>query len=172
MPFKDVQSRWRRGNQKILLRKKCFFHDVIFRKVSKRCFIFASICHQRSSLFRHRFSHRFVHRFLIENDSKTKPQIIWGGDHFGTFFATFSEGRLLDAFWSSLLTAPGSLLAPLGSLLAPLAHFWHPLAFFWLTLGALSFIFAYSGFDFVTFAVSCLHFSYLFEIYMKISCKI
>ena len=60
-----------------------------------------------------------------------------------------------------------------------LAHFWLPLAPFWLTFGvpwltfgALSFTFAHPGIHFLTFAVSCPHFSYLFEFSMKISCKI
>ena len=102
-----------------------------------------------------------------------------GVDHFRDLFATFSEDRLFDAFWSPL----GSLLAPFGILLAhfwlPLAHFWLPLAHFWLTFGvpwltfgALSFTFAHPGIHFLTFAVSCPHFSYLFEFSMKISCKI
>ena len=43
------------------------------------------------------------------------------------FFATFSEHRVLDAFWSTL----GSPLAPFG---LPLAPFWLPLPPFWLPL--------------------------------------
>ena len=77
----------------------------------------------------------------------------------------------------------GSLWAPFWLPLAhfwlPLAHFWLPLAPFWLTFGvpwltfgALSFTFAHPGIHFLTFAVSCRHFSYLFEFSMKISCKI
>ena len=69
-----------------------------------------------------------------------------------------------------------SLLAPFW---CPLAHFWCPLAPFWLTFGvpwltfgALSFTFAHPGIHFLTFAVSCPHFSYLFEFSMKIPCKI
>ena len=101
-------------------------------------------------------------------------------------FRDLSEDRFFDAFWSPL----GSLLAPFWF---PLAHFWHPLAHFWLplahfwfplapfwltfdvprlTFGALSFTFAHPGIHFLTFAVSCPHFSYLFEFSMKISCKI
>ena len=95
-------------------------------------------------------------------------------------------GEFFDAFWSPL----GSLLAPFWLPLAhfwlPLAHFWPPLAHFWLplapfwltfgfpwlTFGALCFTFAHPGIHFLTFAVSCPHFSYFFEFSTKISCKI
>ena len=114
-----------------------------------------------------------------ENGSQKHPGLRWASLLFDTFFATFSEGRLFDAFWESF----GSLLTPFGVLLAhfwlPLAHFWLPLALFWstfgvpwLTFGALSFTFAHPGIHFLTFAVSCRHFSYLLEFSMKISCKI
>ena len=69
-----------------------------------------------------------------------------------------------------------SHLAPFGSLWAPFCSLWAPfwLTFGvpWLTFGALSFTFAHPGIHFLTFAVSCRHFSYLFEFSMKISCKI
>ena len=63
----------------------------------------------------------------------------------------------------------GSLWAPF---LVPLAPFWLTFGVPWLTFGALSFTFAHPGIHFLTFAVSCPHFSYLFEFSMKISCKI
>ena len=99
---------------------------------------------------------------------------------FGSLLAP--AGSLLAPFWLPL--APfGVLLAhfwlPLAHFWLPLAHFWLPLAPFWLTFGvpwltfgALSFSFAHPGIHFLTFAVSCRHFSYLFEFSMKISCKI
>ena len=100
---------------------------------------------------------------------------------FRTFFATLSfmcrfspRPPILGAIWLTLgsLWPPfGSLLAPAGSLLAP---FWLPLDPFWLTFGvpwltfrALSFTFAYPGLNFLTFAVSLRHFSYLLEFPMK-----
>ena len=76
-----------------------------------------------SSLFRYRFPHRFFHRFLMEPGSPKPPISSLCGDSFSIIFATFSEGRLFDAFWS-----------PVGS---PLAPFWLPLAALWLTLGSL-----------------------------------
>ena len=103
-----------------------------------------------------------------------------------TIFAPFSRPCLLCWFYVEF----GWLLAPFGILLAhfwsPLAHFWLPLAHFWpplapfwltfgvpwLTFGALSFTFAHPVLNFLTFAVSCRNFSYLFEFSMKISCKI
>ena len=84
-------------------------------------------------------------------------------------------GSLLAPFWLPL----AHFWLPLAHFWLPLAHFWLPLAPFWLTFGipwltfgALCFTFAHPGLNFLTFAVSCLHFSYLFEFYMKISCKI
>ena len=116
---------------------------------------------------------------------KMAPKKRGGGSLFRSFFATFSEGWFLDAFWSPL----GSLLAPFWLPLAhfwlPLAHFWLPLAHFWLplapfwltfgfpwlTFGALCFTFAHPGIHFLTFAISCPHFSYFLEFSTKISCK-
>ena len=68
---------------------------------------------------------------------------------------------------------------PLAHFWLPLAHFWLPLGPFWftfgipwLTFGALSFTFAHPGIHFLTFALSCPHFSYFLEFSTKISCKI
>ena len=76
-------------------------------------------------------------RFLVENGSQNAPGKLVRGDPGSILFATFSEGRFLDAFWSPL----GSLLAPfwlpLGHFWLPFAHFWLPLAHFWLTFGVL-----------------------------------
>ena len=98
---------------------------------------------------------------------------------FRTFFATLSFMLIICRIWltlASLWLLFGSLLAPAGSLLDlfwfPLGPFWLPFGVPWLTFGALCFTFAHPGLNFLTFAVSCLHFSYLFEFYMKISCKI
>ena len=110
-----------------------------------------------------------------------------------TFLATFSRpfpkvdflmhfGRPLAHFWlpfgsrwltfgSRWLTF-GSRWLTFGSLWLPLAPFWLTFGVPWLTFGALSFTFAHPGIHFLTFAVSCPHFSYLFEFSMKISCKI
>ena len=89
-------------------------------------------------------------------------------------FRNMSFMLILCGIWltlGSLLAPVGSLLAPAGSLLAP---FWLPLGPFWLTFGvpwltfgALSFTFAHPGLNSLTFAVSCLHFSYLLEFHMK-----
>ena len=54
------------------------------------------------------------------------------------FFATFSEGRLFDAFgppFGSLLAPCGSLWLPLGSLWLPFGSLWHLVATFWLQVG-------------------------------------
>ena len=79
---------------------------------------------------------------------------------------------ILVALWLTL----GSILAPFGSLLAPFwlpsAPFWLTFGVPWLTFGALCFTFAHLGIHFLTSAVSCPHFSYLFELSMRISCKI
>ena len=107
------------------------------------------------------------------------PKLSGADDQKTILFATLSFMLILCWIWLTLcsLWPPfGSLLAPAGSLLAP---FWLPLGPFWLTFGvpwltfgALSFTFAHPGIHFLTFAVSCPHFSYLFEFSMKISCKI
>ena len=94
------------------------------------------------------------------------------GGLFLIFFATLSFMFILCWIWLTF----GSLLAPFGSLWAPFCSLWAPfwLTFGvpWLTFGALSFTFAHPGINFLTFAVSCRHFSYLLEFSMKISCKI
>ena len=142
----------------------------------------------------------FFHRFLMESGSQKPPKHCLALDRFSSFSRPFPKidflmhfGRPLAHFWlpfgsrwlpfcARWLTF-GSLWAPFWLPLAhfwlPLAHFWLPLAPFWLTFGvpwltfgALSFTFAHPGIHFLTFAVSCPHFSYLFEFSMKISCKI
>ena len=82
----------------------------------------------------------------MENGSQNGPGKLTSSDLFGDLFATFSEGRLFDAFWSPL----GSLWAPFWLPLAPfwhpLAHFWRPLAPFWLPF---RFLFAPFGLHFL-----------------------
>ena len=63
---------------------------------------------------------KMVRRETPEYPGKSQKSII---------FATFSEGRLFDAFWSPV----GSPLAPFW---LPLAAFWLPLAPLWLTFGS------------------------------------
>ncbi len=63
----------------------------------------------------------------MENDSKITPKDIATESLLATFLATFSEHRILDAYWSTF----GSLLA----------HFWLPLGSLWLTFGSGSFWF-------------------------------
>ena len=65
-------------------------------------------------------------RNVSQNGPKSEPRC----SLFASIFATFSEGRFLDAFWSPL----GSLLAPFWR---PWAPFWRPLAPFWLLFGSL-----------------------------------
>ena len=69
-----------------------------------------------------------------------------------SLFATFSEDRFFDAFWSPL----GSLLAPFWLPLAhfwlPLAHFWLPLAHFWLPLAPFWLTFGVPWLTLVPFA--------------------
>ena len=58
----------------------------------------------------------------MENGSQNGPGKLTSSDLFGDLFATFSEGRLFDAFWlsfGSLLAPFGRPLAPIGALLAP-----------------------------------------------------
>ena len=107
---------------------------------------------------------------------KMDQHLVGGAPFLTPFFATFSEGRLFDAFWSPL----GSLWAPFWLPLAPfwhplahfwrplapfwrhLAPFWHPLAHFWLTFGVF----------WLTFNISRSLFSYFYVLSMKMSCKI
>ena len=141
--------------------------------------MFLSFFMKKSCFFRHRSLHRLLDAFWMENGPKMFVILNTRLLLFRSFSASFFGYRFWDAFWSPFgsLWAPfGFPLATLGSLLAP---FWLPLAPFWLTFGvpwltfgALSFTFAHPGINFLTFAVSCRHFSYLFEFSMKISCKI
>ena len=115
--------------------------------------IFASIC---SSIFDGK---------CHQNDSKKHP----GNPSKSILFATMSESRFLDAFWSPFgsLWVPFWLpLVPFGLPLAhfwlPLAHFWLTLAHFWLTLPPFSLTFATLW---LTLAVSWPHFSYFLCIF-------
>ena len=114
---------------------------------------------------------------------KTEAKSISFSDEKTILFSTLSFMLILceKGRWS--YNSPdhfGSLLAPFWLPLAhfwlPLAHFWLPLAPFWLTFGipwltfgALCFTFAHPGIHFLTFAISCPHFSYFFGILCKIS---
>ena len=83
-------------------------------------------------------------------------------------------GSLWAPFWLPLAhwVTFGSRWLTFSSLWLPLGPFWLTFGVPWLTFGALSFTFAHPGLNSLTFAVSCLHFSYFFEFYMKISCKV
>ena len=72
---------------------------------------------------------------------------MWNLAHFGLPF-----GSRWLTFGSRWLT--------FGSLWLPLGPFWLTFGVPWLTFGALSFTFAHPGIHFLTFAVSCRHFSY------------
>ena len=82
-----------------------------------------------------------------------------------TFWRPFRDLFRRSTFWCILgvrwLTF-GSLWVPFGALLVSLGSLLVP----------FSFTFAHPGINFLTFAVSCRHFSYLLEFSMKISCKI
>ena len=78
----------------------------------------------------HSLEQKFRARTLDRKDGSADSR----GHPFSIIFATFSEDRLFDAFWSpfgSLWLPFGSLWLPFGSLLAPfgslLATFWLPL---------------------------------------------
>ena len=75
------------------------------------------------------------------------------------FFAEF--GCLLAPFWLPL----AHFWLPFRSLWLPLGPFWLTFGVPWLTFGALSFTFAHPGINFLTLAVSCRHFSYIFEFF-------
>ena len=150
--------------------------------------------YQKIGPFSHRFFIKFHHffginfriDFFIDFWWKMGLEMVRQKSGPEAFFSSFSRPCLLCSFYVEF----GSPWAPFGVLSAhfwrPLAHFWPPLAHFWLplapfwltfgvswlTFGALSFTFAHPGIHFLTFAVSCHHFSYLFEFSMKISCKI
>ena len=61
----------------------------------------------------------------MENGSQKVTYLVRRGEPFGDLFATFSEHRFLDAFWSPF----GSLLAPFGSLLDPFGSLLDPFGF-------------------------------------------
>ena len=174
-------------------RKSWFFHERLSQKRLKINLIFALIFDEISLLFRHRFSYRFFHRFLMKKAPKTEAKSIRFSDQKSILFVSLSfmcrpsprppilepllsatihfESHLahfglpLGGLWRTL----GSYCLPFGSFLVPLGSL---LGVPWLTFGALSFTFAHPGIHFLTFAVSWPHFSYLFELSMKISCKI
>ena len=66
----------------------------------------------------------------------------------------------------------GALWLTLGSLWLTFGALWLTFGVPWLTFGTLSFTFAHPGIHFLTFPVSYLDFSSLFEFSMKTSCKI
>ena len=80
--------------------------------------IFASIC---SSIFDGK---------CHQNDSKKHP----GNPSKSILFATMSESRFLDAFWSPFGSLWIPFWLPLVPFGLPLAHFWFPVPHFWLTL--------------------------------------
>ena len=119
----------------VLLRGNHHFHKITLsenlRKKHNFWLHFGSFFLSFSQLFRHRFPPRFFHRFLMENGSQNGPSRSVADLRFSIIFATFSEGRLFDAFWS-----------PFGS---PLAPFWLTFGALWLTFGALGTTFAHPG---------------------------
>ena len=104
----------------------------------------------------------FFHRLFMKMAPKTAPKSIRWWDHFGSLFATFSEGRFFNVFWSPL----GSLSA---SFWRHVTHFWFTFGALWLTFGALGVTLAI---DFLIFGASWHLFSYWHVISMKILCKI
>ena len=113
--------------------------------------IFASMFHQFSWLFRHRFSHRFVHWFLMENGSQMEPKSTWGGELFGTLFATFSFMLILCWFYVEFGSPWAPFWCPLAPFGLPLAHFWLTFGALWLTFGALGSLLAILALDFLAF---------------------
>ena len=85
------------------------------------------------------------------------------------FFATFSEGRFLNAFWSPF----GSLWTPFGCILV---MFWLPFTCLWLPFGSLLVPFGSLlvplSLDFLIFGGSWRHSSYLVIFSKKIFCRI
>ena len=122
--------------------------------------IFASIC---SSIFDGK---------CHQNDSKKHP----GNPSKSILFATMSESRFLDAFWSPFGSLWVPFWLPLVPFGLPLAHFWLPLAHFWLTLAHFWFTLPPFWLTFATLwlilAVSWSHLLYFYVFSMKMSCKI
>ena len=118
------------------------------------------------------FFWRCFFRLFGENGSKTGADLVRRGEPFGDLFVTFSEDRLLDAFWSPV----GSLLPPLGCLLAPfslpLPPFCLPLAPFWLTLAIFWLPLAHPKATFPHFCCLLPSFLQFVEFSTKILCKI
>ena len=101
----------------------------------------------------------------MENGSQMAPKNNPAACHFGSLFATFSEGRFFNVFWSPL----GSLSA---SFWRHVAHFWFTFGALWLTFGPLGVTFAHPGDRFSHFRCLLAYLSYLHVISMKILCKI
>ena len=103
-----------------------------------------------------------VHGFWTKIALKFRCQL----PPFGTLFATFSESRSFDAFWSPI----GSLLAPFWR---PLVPFGRPYGTLWLTFGSilvsLGSLLVTLAVDFLTFEGSWCHFSYFLASSMKIN---
>ena len=114
--------------------------------------------------FRIDFLSIFDRKWLQNGSQKT-----WGRNLFGDLFATFSEDRFFDAFWSpfrSLLAPFWRPLAPFG---LPLASFWLPFGSLLVPLGELSLAFEL---NFLIFGISMRIFTYFYIFSMKILCKI
>ena len=91
-------------------------------------------------LFRHWFLHRFLNTFLMENGTQMAPKKCCWVPSVCILLASFSEHRLLDAFWSPF----GSLLAifwlPFGTLWYPFARPRVPFSHFWGLLASFDII--------------------------------
>ena len=78
---------------------------------------------------------------MMENGSQNAPGNSLADRPWSTFFATFSEDRLLDAFWSPIASLRVPFWLPLGPFWLPLATFWLPfgslLGPFWIPFGSL-----------------------------------
>ena len=77
-----------------------------------------------------------------------EPKDVVADRLFSIIFATFSEDRFLDAFWSPFGSSLAPFWLPLAAFWLPLAHFWLPLAPFWLTFGSLWLTFGALGLTF------------------------
>ena len=75
--------------------------------------------------------------FLMENGSKMTLNLMHATPPFGSLFATFSEGRLLDAFWSPFNSFLAPFWLPFGSPWLPFGTLWLPFGALWLPFGSL-----------------------------------
>ena len=88
--------------------------------------------------------------------------MVRGNPRAEVFFSSFSRPYLLYAFYVEFGLPWALFWSPLAHFGLPLAHFLLTFGVPWLTFGALSFTFAHPGLNFLTFAVSCPHFSSIF----------